>query len=79
MKKHILILVGFMMLAFVATGQSYLITPAGYKAADIFPDYKDFQAFDIYDSLLYATDGDTIHCLDLESGEVVRKYGKQAG
>jgi hypothetical protein len=59
--------------------QSYLTPYPGYEARDIFPAYTNFQAIDIYDTLLYGTDGDTIHCLDLRSGAVVRKYGKPAG
>jgi len=59
--------------------QSYLTSYPGYEARDIFPAYTNFQAIDIYDTLLYGTDGDTIHCLDLESGEPVAKYGKPAG
>ncbi|MCK5465313.1 MAG: hypothetical protein KAI95_19935, partial [Bacteroidales bacterium] len=59
--------------------QSYLTSYPGYEARDVFQAYTNFQAIDIYDTLLYGTDGDTIHCLDLESGEPVAKYGKPAG
>ena len=79
MKKIFLSLAFFVLLALSGAGQSYLTPSPGYKARDILPSYTNFQAIDIYDTLLYGTDGDTIHCLNLESGEVVRKYGKPAG
>ena len=62
-----------------AIGQSYLTPSLGHQARDIFPGYSNFQAIDIYDTLLYGTDGDTIHCLNLETGASVNKYGKPAG
>jgi hypothetical protein len=68
-------------LSIAATGlaQGYLAPYPGYEAMDMFAAHTDFQAIDIYDTLLYATDGDTIHCLDLRSGEPVAKYGRPAG
>ncbi len=68
-----------MLLVFSGISQSYLTPYPGYEASDVFPAYTNFQAIDIYDTLLYGTDGDTIHCLDLQSGELVSKYGKPAG
>jgi hypothetical protein len=68
-----------MLLVFSGISQSYLTPYPGYEASDVFPAYTNFQAIDIYDTLLYGTDGDTIHCLDLRSGELVSKYGKPAG
>ncbi|MCK4855611.1 MAG: hypothetical protein KAT31_15135, partial [Bacteroidales bacterium] len=79
MKKLLLFLAFLGLFALSGIAQSYLTPSVGFKARDIFPAYDNFQAFDVYDSLLYGTDGDTIHCLDLESGEVIRKYGKPAG
>jgi len=78
MKKLAPSLAGLTLLACLASGQSYLLPSWGYEATDLFTEYTSFQAFDLYDSLLYATDGDTIHCLKLASGEPVRKYGKPA-
>ncbi len=79
MKKILLFLAFLGLFAFSGVAQSYLTPSVGFKARDIFPAYDNFQAFDVYDSLLYGTDGDTIHCLNLENGEVIRKYGKPAG
>ena len=59
--------------------QSYLTPYPGYEARDIFPAYHNFQAIDMHDTLLYGTVGDTIHCLDLRSGEPVARYGRPAG
>jgi hypothetical protein len=79
MKKFALSLAGLAMMALTVHGHSYLLTSEGYEATDLFTQHMNFQAFDLCDSLLYATDGDTIHCLDLESGALVRKFGKPAG
>ncbi|MEE9462537.1 MAG: hypothetical protein V3V53_11940, partial [Bacteroidales bacterium] len=79
MKRLYLSLAFFGLFAFSGVAQSYLNPSVGFKARDIFPAHDNFQAFDVYDSLLYGTDGDTIHCLSLRSGEVIRKYGKPAG
>ena len=57
-----------MLLVFSGISQSYLTPYPGYETSDVFPAYTNFQAIDIYDTLLYGTDGDTIHCLDLRSG-----------
>ena len=68
-----------LLFAFSGFAQSYLIPYPDYEARDLFPAYTNFQAIDLYDTLLYATDGDTIHCLDLRSGQPLAKYGKPAG
>ena len=67
MKRIYLLLPGLLLMFVSAIGQSYLTPALGYQARDIFPGYTNFQAIDIYDTLLYGTDGDTIHCLDIES------------
>jgi hypothetical protein len=67
-----------MIFAFSIFAQSYLSPYPGFETRDIFPAYNNFQAIDIYDTLLYGTDGDTIHCLDLGTGKPVTKYGKPA-
>jgi hypothetical protein len=64
--------------AFSIFAQSYLSPYPGYEARDIFKTYNNFQAIDIYDTLLYGSDGDTIHCLDLGTGKPLAKYGKPA-
>ncbi len=79
MKKMNASLGVWVLVAFTGFAQSYLIPFPGYEARDIFPGYSNFQAIDIYDTLLYGTDGDTIRCLDIRSGEPVAKYGLHAG
>ena len=76
MKRLTLSLACLLLLTRSVIGQSYLTPSVGYKARDILHAFDKFQAFDVYDSLLCGTDGDTITCLSLESGEVVRKYGR---
>ncbi len=65
MKRLYLSLALLSLFAFPGFAQSYLTPYPGFEARDIFPAYSNFQAIDIYDTLLYGTDGDTIHCLDL--------------
>ena len=79
MKRLYLSLALLSLFAISGFAQSYLTPYPGYEARDIIPAYTNFQAIDIYDTLLYGTDGDTIHCLVLESGEPVAKYGKPVG
>ncbi len=80
MKRIYLLLPGLLLMFISAIGQGGYLTPAiGYQARDIFPGYTNFQAIDVYDTLIYGTDGDTIHCLDLKTGAPVSKYGKPAG
>lgn len=56
--------------------QSTYLTPSdGYKTNDIFP-ASSFAAFDVHEDFMYANDGDTIHCFDIESGELLQKYGR---
>ncbi len=53
------------------------LTPSeGFKTSDIIPEVTNFAALDIYDNLLYANDGNTIHCYNMETGEEVRTYDK---
>jgi hypothetical protein len=79
MKKLNASFAAWMLFAFSGFAQGYLIPYPGYEARDIFPAYTNFQAIDIYDTLLYGTDGDTILCLDLGNGKPVAKYGKPSG
>lgn len=76
MKKiHLSILI--MLLCAVTTiAQSYLSPSTSFKSLDVFSAYNAFSAFDIYDSLLYGNDGDTIRCLNINTGEEINKYGK---
>ena len=56
--------------------QAQLNPKNGYSAIELFPEYSTFSAFDIYGELLYANDGDTIRCFNIESGEQIKKYAK---
>lgn len=76
MNKLIAFMASSLLFAFSALSQGYLTPYPGYESRDIYPSYTSFQAIDIYDTLLFGTDGDTIHCLDLRSGKVLAKYGK---
>jgi len=72
-------LIGLVILLSAVSGQDYLIPSEGYKATIVFPDYITLGAFDLHVPLLYANDGDTIHCLNLETGLEERKFGRPAG
>jgi hypothetical protein len=79
MKRVNAALTFWVLIASSGIAQGYLTPYPGYESRDIFPDYTNFQAIDIYDTLLYGTDGDTVYCLDLRSGEPVSRYGLPAG
>ena len=64
MKRLNLTLAILGLFTFAGFAQGYLTPYPGYEARNIFPSYINFQAIDIYDTLLYGTDGDTIQCMD---------------
>lgn len=67
MKKGYLLGISIMMTASMMMAQGSYMTPAdGFKADDIVSNYKSFIVFDVYENMLYASDGDTIRCFDLE-------------
>jgi hypothetical protein len=65
----------FWFLALSASGQSYLTPEYGYEVTSWFEQYPNVGAFDISDTLIYLSDGDTIHKLDIHSGTELKKYG----
>jgi len=65
--------------AFINAQDSYVTAGSGYVAEDILPTQNMFSTFDIAGNHLYGHDGDTIHKLDMETGETLAKYGKPAG
>jgi hypothetical protein len=80
MKKLFTIaLVLFSNVAFLYAQDSYVTPGNGYVAEDILPTQDMYSTFDIAGNYLYAHDGDTIHKLDMETGETLAKYGKPAG
>ena len=79
MRKIYLSIVGLIVCAFIVSAQSYLNPSTGFKAKDILPDYELFSAFDVFGDLVYANDGDTIYCFNMETGQEVNKYEVPAG
>ena len=65
----------FWFLALSASGQSYLTPEYGYEVSGWLPQYPNVGAFDISGTLIYLSDGDTIHKLDIHSGTELEKYG----
>jgi hypothetical protein len=61
-------------LALSASGQSYLTPENGYGVTSWLTQYPNVGAFDISDTLIYLSDGDTIHKLDIHSGTELEKY-----
>lgn len=72
-------LVLFMNVAFINAQDSYVTEGNGYVAEDILPSQDMFSTFDIAGNYLYGHDGDTIHKLNMETGETLAKYGKPSG
>lgn len=79
MKKIFTILTAIVLCNFIVLAQSYLTPSEGFNAIDILPNNDTFSSFDVYGSLLYANDGDTIRCFNMETGLEVSKFGKPAG
>jgi hypothetical protein len=79
MKKLYLSTISILLCSLTAFTQSYLIPSKGFKAVDVLADYNTFSAFDIHDSLMYANDGDTIRCFNMNTGQEINKYGKPSG
>ncbi len=79
MKNFYFTLIALFMLVHLTFGQDYLTPSNGYKAELVFPGYSTLGPFDLFDTLLYANDGDTIHCLNLNNGVEEKKFGKPAG
>ena len=75
MKIFYTTLAGLVLAAVFAFGQTYLTPEEGYKTAYLFPDYTSVGAFDLNDTLLYINTGDTIHRIDLRSGQEVKILG----
>ncbi len=78
-KKTIFSLTNLLLLITSLSGQSFLTPSEGLKAFNVFPEFTTLGAFDLHNSLLYANDGDTIHCLNLQTGQEENKFGIPAG
>lgn len=65
-------------LALPLSGQETLTPAGGYRTSTVFPE-RSFPAFDLHGDLLYGDDGDTIRCMNLESGLEEKKFGRPEG
>lgn len=74
--KKLTVLTVLVVSSFIVSAQSYLTPSEGFNAIDVLPNYDMFSSFDVYDGLLYANDGDTIRCFNMETGVEINKYGK---
>ncbi|MDD2196632.1 MAG: DUF4465 domain-containing protein [Bacteroidales bacterium] len=79
MKKIFTTLTTIVLCSFFVSAQSYLTPSEGFNAIDILSDNDTFSSFDVYGNLLYANDGDTIRCFNMETGLEISKYGKPEG
>lgn len=79
MKKTIFSLTGLVLLVSSLSGQNFLTPSEGFKVFNVFPEFTTFGAFDLYNSLMYANDGDTIFCLNMLTGQEENKFGIPAG
>ncbi len=62
----------------VLIGQSYLAPEPGYRVAEFLSEYTQIGAFDVREDRVYIQDGDTIHLVNANTGEALRKYGEPA-
>ena len=79
MKTFSLTLFGLVVFVTALIGQNYLTPSEGHKAFLVFPELTGLGVFDLHGDVLYANDGDTIHCLNLETGLEEKKFGKPEG
>ena len=79
MTKANVTLIGLLLFISTVSGQDFLTPSEDHKAFIVFPEYTSLGAFDLHDHLLYANDGDTIHCLNLETGLEEKKFGLPVG
>jgi hypothetical protein len=76
MNRFYFSLTALCMLVHPAFGQISLIPEEEFNVDAWFPGYSTIGAFDFSDSLFYLNDGDTIHQLDILSGEEIKKFGE---
>jgi hypothetical protein len=80
MKKLFTIaLVLFLNVAFLYAQDSYVTSGDGYVAEDILPAQEMFSTFDVAGNYLYGHDGNTIHKLDVETGDTLGQWTKPEG
>lgn len=79
MKKLSYLLSGLVLFTATIFGQDYLRTVHRYNSQLLFPEHITFGPFDLSDSLIFVSDGDTIRCLDLNTGLEIEKFNKPEG
>ena len=75
MTKILLSLTALCLMIVPVSGQTSLLPEDGFEVATWLPEYPNVGAFDISDTLIYLSDGDTIHMLDMNSGSEVKNFG----
>jgi hypothetical protein len=63
------------LLALPVSGQTSLVAREGFEVETWLPGFTSIGAFDVSDTLVYINDGDTIHMMDIRSGEEMERYG----
>ena len=69
MKKIYMTLAMFSVLVLPAFSQTSLVPEPGYEISTWLLEFSNGGAFDFSDTLFYFNDGDSIHMMDLNSGD----------
>ncbi len=77
MKKWITLPTG-LFIGLSVMGQTYLAHQNGFKSAYLQFESTMVSAFDVHENLIFTSDVDTIRMLEMNSGILLKKYGKPA-
>lgn len=78
-KVYMIIFFWGLSISTIMSQDSYLSPADGYKSNDILSSFNNFLAFDIHENMLYANNGDTIKCFNINTGELLMEYPRPTG